>query len=234
MTYLRRTYWESCVAVVASTVFSLGLLLCSCHKNDGFKNLSGSMEVTPNPCQAGDPYDVYYRLTNSGSESVTATSIVDGGDPNGVSVVVGPGSTETVHSAHGDHAVAGTYVHNAIINTTKGTVHCSEYTFVVQTGGGGSAEGWMEVDPNPCNEGDPYDVYYKVNNGTSSSITVTKVSDDGSTVWTGSTSVPAQSQLTVYSAHGDHAQAGTYVHHPVFYTSAGTIYGPEYTFVVRP
>jgi hypothetical protein len=89
---------------------------------------------------------------------------------------------------------------------------------------------WVFVTPNPCQGGTPYDVSYRFWNRTSSATTVSGITD-GSDIDV-NVEVPANSVRTVHSAHGSSASVGAWVHNPVFRTSAGSVYAPEYTFRV--
>ena len=96
----------------------------------------------------------------------------------------------------------------------------------------GAVTGWLDVTPNPCANWCPYDVYFKLHNGTDSAVTVFKITDNGDSIWGGNAAVLPHEAQTIRYGHGDHAVPGTYVHHPVFYTSVGQVIAPVYTVVV--
>jgi hypothetical protein len=96
----------------------------------------------------------------------------------------------------------------------------------------GGLSGWVEVVPNPCSAGSPYDVYYKFHNGTHESVTVNSFSNKAPKSSVDVTVSPG-STVVVSHGHGESASRGRWVNHPTFYTSAGTVDGTDYVFVVE-
>jgi hypothetical protein len=96
----------------------------------------------------------------------------------------------------------------------------------------GGLSGWMEVVPNPCSPGSSYDVYFKFRNGTGESVTVNSLSNKGPKQSIGMSVAPGRT-VVVKHAQGSGASQGRWVNHPTFYTSAGTVDGEDYVFVVK-